>query len=515
MDNQNNSGLDSNGYKKSEKPWLKIFLVIIAVLIVMNGLKSCAASVKKSISNSKSNTAKDTSATESKAEKEVDLADKEIPVEDKDWVYLYEYDWFNASDNKGGFKIYEDVRDNYGETYTNGIGGRDAYNANWAEYKLNKQYSTFTGTVVMNYDYRGKDSEDSYVKIYGDDVLLYTSPLITRGVEPDTFSVDVSDIDTLKVSIQGQDYIRVVDAILYKEGATPSEDTSLKDKESQRSVNRYLANMDWFSASDNKGGFRVYDMVVDNFGNTYSNGLGGQDAYNENWAEYKLNKQYSTFTGTVVMNSEYKGESSDITYVNIYGDDILLYTSPLIACGVEPNDFQIDVSSVDVLKVTIQGQNQIRIVDAYLSTDGQVQTSKVEYTLPNQVALGDAVWYNSSTKKGFKVYSSAKDAAENNYSNGVGGSDGYSDNWCIYRLDGQANNMVGKVILNYDYANKEPSTPVYVQIFCDDEMRFESSIIGPGYAGEEFDIDLSGVKDLKVLITGQNYARIVDCYINK
>jgi len=130
-------------------------------------------------------------------------------------VYLVDLDFVNASSEQGGFWHYSFVQDNHGNTYDNGLGGIDALLDNFQDYAINGNFSTISGTVVLNFDFRLMINFETVMRIYGDGELLYESPLITAGVGPSPFSVDINGVNMLRVSIHGQHMIRIVDCILY------------------------------------------------------------------------------------------------------------------------------------------------------------------------------------------------------------------------------------------------------------------------------------------------------------
>jgi len=129
-------------------------------------------------------------------------------------VYLIDLDFVYASSEHGGFLHYSFVQDNLGNTYDNGLGGVDVFD-NFQEYEINGEFNTISGTIVLNFDFRLMPHFETFVRIFGDGELLYESPLITVGVGPEPFSVDITDVDVLRVSIFGQHMIRIVDCILY------------------------------------------------------------------------------------------------------------------------------------------------------------------------------------------------------------------------------------------------------------------------------------------------------------
>lgn len=69
------------------------------------------------------------------------------------------------------------------------------------EYRSYKKYGTITGSIAPY-----KDIEQgglACVKIYADDVLIYTSPSVTRKTDAFTFSVDIADAEYVTIEVCG------------------------------------------------------------------------------------------------------------------------------------------------------------------------------------------------------------------------------------------------------------------------------------------------------------------------
>lgn len=74
-------------------------------------------------------------------------------------------------------------------------------------YNLNHEYSSLSGTVYRPYESLSSLNEwekNTTVKIYGDDVLLYEAPNITKSTyDPIKFEIDVSGVRDLKIVMMG------------------------------------------------------------------------------------------------------------------------------------------------------------------------------------------------------------------------------------------------------------------------------------------------------------------------
>lgn len=434
-------------------------------------------------------------------------------VQDK-MIYLENLDYFNSSNSSGSaFKYYDSSKDNLGLTYGNGIGGV-AQGENWQEYKLSGKYKEIQGRVVLNYDYRSQTSDDVIIKIYGDDMLLYMSPAMTAGQEPVDFDLDVSDIDVLKVSIVGENMIRLVDCVLY-------DSLGNQSKEYQDYVTGgdkvYLQNIDYIASSNTSGnGFRYYDTVTDNLGLTYGNGIGGV-GQGENWQDYKLSEKYKEFQARVVLNYDYRSQVSDEVLVKIYGDDILLYMSPIMSAGQEPVDIELDITGVDVLRVSIIGKNMVRLVDGILYASDDNESKEYQYSgIDKDVVslhLLDYFYTSNTSGAAFSYYSSVKDNMNNVYADGIGGNSSYL-NWQEYKVYGNYNSIQGKIILNYDYKEQE-SNETYVNIYGDSNLLYTSPLITAGQEPVEFNVNIEGIDKLRISIEGRNMIRLVECYLKK
>ena len=144
-------------------------------------------------------------------------------------VYLTSLDYFNTGlvSNCGDTRdtvslgILNNCEDNLGVEHQNvvmfeGSQWSSGGDSNWYEYLINQQYRMFSGTLFI--DLRNRDKDDSAViKVYLDDILRYTSPEMTRGVQPVDFSIDVAGVTSLKIEyVKGNDTrdIYIADAIL-------------------------------------------------------------------------------------------------------------------------------------------------------------------------------------------------------------------------------------------------------------------------------------------------------------
>lgn len=103
-----------------------------------------------------------------------------------------------------------DSTDNYGATYPHSIAPYDS-GTTYIEYYLGGQYAKLTGVLYITS--HAKSISPSYytwnnatISIYGDDVLLYTKTGFTTKDQPIDISVDISEVDFLKISFENAHY---------------------------------------------------------------------------------------------------------------------------------------------------------------------------------------------------------------------------------------------------------------------------------------------------------------------
>ena len=107
-----------------------------------------------------------------------------------------------------------------------------------------------------------------------------------------------------------------------------------------------LADMDYFYKEGYS--FERASSAKDNMGNSYYDviKLGRGDGFEE----YIINGRYEKIKGRLILGYEDKSKKGR-TWVKIYGDGRLLYTSPEFTGGVEPVDFEVDLTGVLRLKI--------------------------------------------------------------------------------------------------------------------------------------------------------------------
>ena len=101
----------------------------------------------------------------------------------------------------------------------------ELYPSKWiyTDYLINKKYSKIKGKLALSYESREEGINPTYLKIYGDNRLIYTSTAMMAGGLPVDFDVDISGIEKLRIQVS-QNFggsnlatkFGLVDVVLYK-----------------------------------------------------------------------------------------------------------------------------------------------------------------------------------------------------------------------------------------------------------------------------------------------------------
>ncbi len=118
-------------------------------------------------------------------------------------------------------------------------------------------------------------------------------------------------------------------------------------KHSSNKPSVWMKDMDYFTSEHDRR-IEVREQANDNLKQAHTNAMGGYDSSRT----YKLNGQYSAISGVLFQVYEHRSWDNDghRSYFKIYGDGQLLYSAEM-AAGIEPIDFNVDLTGVLELKV--------------------------------------------------------------------------------------------------------------------------------------------------------------------
>lgn len=356
----------TNKFKKAAT----VFIALIIIYIIISGAKYLFSSSNQIASKQEAKLEKmlniiPNNKDKGNSENKTSLEEPERIMENEYYKNIEAMEPYETSDYL--MYEYDTVKDNLGNTYMSGLSGVTSAGDGIATYRdyHNNDYSEIRGRVVVPYDERGFTTEDNVLKIYGDGNLLYTSPLMTKGVEPVDFTVDISNCSNVRVEITGDQSIRLVDCGFYKDSTSPTITTTVPAPEITASKVP-LNELDWFSSSGPHDGMYCVEDITDNYGNTYPLAFMGDYMVGDDWQEYILNYEYKSFAGRIILEDRWEGYKGAEGDIKIYGDGNLLFASNRVASGYAPKDFEVDVTNVYKLRIEITGEWVAYLVNAYL-----------------------------------------------------------------------------------------------------------------------------------------------------
>lgn len=112
---------------------------------------------------------------------------------------------------------------------------------------------------------------------------------------------------------------------------------------------RYTAEIFSDIAKDNTGVDHLFSYFI---------GRNQKTAQGECSATYLLNGQYDTFSGLGGF-PHYNSISPNPAYFEIYGDGELLYSSPFFDKETLPEEFSVDISGVDLMKISFHNDGSV------------------------------------------------------------------------------------------------------------------------------------------------------------
>ena len=289
------------------------------------------------------------------------------------FISLKEIEKVNPEVTPTSLVYLDSAKDNFGTTYKSAIAGGTSEMENADEYILDGKYRSIAGRVVMNYDTRANVGKDTYVRIYGDGNLLWESGRVTRGFVPEDFQVDITGVSRMKLTIQGCNFIRLVDCVISEEEKIIGNSTAEGIIDNIVSGDHAeIKDLDWYSSSmqlsPSEGGIVFYGSAVDNNGTVYnSSSFGGRASDTENWNSYKISGAYSSITGKVILNNAYSDIVSENTQFRIYADGEVVYESLSVTAGRGPQEFNVSLEGVEDLRLGVVGANYMRVVDCTLN----------------------------------------------------------------------------------------------------------------------------------------------------
>ncbi len=191
--------------------------------------------------------------------------------------------------------------------------------------------------------------------VYGDDMLMYSSDVLTGESAPEAISVDITGHSTLRLAVDDAgdnvywDHADWADARFVCEDEEPEPPTG--------SI-LFLSDTSWTSASNSWGPVEINMSngedgegdggTLSIRGNTFDKGL-GVHAYSE--IRYAIPVACTAFAATIGIDDEVAPNGS-VRY-EVWGDETLLYASDILTGESDPVAVNADVSAYSMLRLVV------------------------------------------------------------------------------------------------------------------------------------------------------------------
>lgn len=254
--------------------------------------------------------------------------------------------------------------DPFGNTYSeaqnfcilhaSGLNGHYRETTYSTEYKTSKDYDRLS-FVISPYSDFGETGQ-SYVQVYVNGVLRYTSPLIVQKSQPFSIpSIDISDAEYIKITVHvgGYGCLMLSEVIL---DSAPNYESDLDDSiTSLSALNTFNGEFPWENEYPTDTLKNDYTMAV-NYAILHASGLSDRH-YRETtcFAEYYIAKKYRSISLNIAPAADF-GESGSAV-VKVYVDERLVYTSKTISQKTAKfGTGEIDLTGADYVKIVVEVQ---------------------------------------------------------------------------------------------------------------------------------------------------------------
>lgn len=236
-------------------------------------------------------------------------------------------------------------------------------------------------------------------------------------------------------------------------------------------------------------------------------------------AEYKLDGACNTLSMRIAPYADF-GENA-ASYLQVYADGTLVYTSPRIVRKTEPWQIEIDIHDAEYLKIVLNKGEYgcLMLSDVVLSADGQNGsiTGALSAAFGKKTALAENTVYLSSLSplNGWIAWNNAfpKNIKGDNYT--------YARNYFVYHGDYCRHDYTQEVEYDLDgayktfsldfapYADFGKGARSSVTIYADEEMIFTGTIEQKSEKATTDALDVRGVQYLRIVIQKGGYGCVI------
>ena len=223
---------------------------------------------------------------------------------------------------------------------------------NYAEYYVEGEYNFISFDIAPYYEF-GEESQ-AYIQVYADNVLCYTSPVITRKTERKNVVIDIGKAEYIKIVVSRSEYacLLLSDVLLTKSANYVEADDK---KVSLAVLPMFSGNMVWntgYPITNIKDTYYETSNYAIIHGTADFRCYAGENVY----VEYYIGGIYKTINFDIAPYADFdiKNEGAS-SVIKVYVDDKLKYTSPTITKKTKKfNTGDIDLTGADYLKIVVE-----------------------------------------------------------------------------------------------------------------------------------------------------------------
>lgn len=262
----------------------------------------------------------------------------------------------------------------------------------------------------------------------------------------------------------------------------------------------YLTDLDALRC-DNVDIENRYDIEA-NTGDTYGHALSGESPYSE--VIYNLSGNYDQLDGVWFICSNYKNTDND-QGLEIYADNVCVYTAPAITRGSLPVNVSVDITGCNLLTIRFTKGGYAGVLgdvvlynkinrtpnpNPYQPSVLPVWLTSLDSLTEDQVRAGGGTAYANTGE----VFAHCITISSIPFGEKVGSIE--------YYLAGKYAALSGVLCVSEDCKNID--TTSYFEIYADGELVYTSPEMTQGSLPESFQVDIQHCQKLKIVLYGYN-----------
>lgn len=262
----------------------------------------------------------------------------------------------------------------------------------------------------------------------------------------------------------------------------------------------YLTELDALRC-DNVDIENRYDIEA-NTGDAYGHALSGESPYSE--VIYNLSGNYDQLDGVWFICSNYKNTDND-QGLEIYADNVCVYTAPAITRGSLPVNVSVDITGCNLLTIRFTKGSYAGVLgDVVLSNKTDRTPNPEPYqpsVLPVWLTSLDSLTEDQVRASGGTAYANIGEVFAHcitissiPFGEKVGSIE--------YYLAGKYAALSGVLCVSEDCKNID--TTSYFEIYADGELVYTSPEMTQGSLPESFQVDIQHCQKLKIVLYGYN-----------